>query len=87
MQILDKWAERIHEVTERCPWFQDNPEKYDYSFNLFRIHVMFSMLSVHHGFHYNAARIESTKTEKEARFRAAELVHLCLCYLLLLGGA
>lgn len=72
LKTLDRWAEAIYKITQGCPWFLDNPEKYDGSFNLFRIHVMFAVLQLHHGFHYRADRIGRPETE-EARLRAEEL--------------
>lgn len=51
--LLDRWAEQVYEKTQRCPWFLDNPEKYNYSFNLFCIHVMVSVLQRDFGVHYN----------------------------------
>jgi hypothetical protein len=50
---LDSWAEQVHYWTQRCTWFKEKPEKYDYSYNLFRIHVMVSLLQKHFGVFYN----------------------------------
>jgi hypothetical protein len=59
---LDRWAEKIRDATQRCPWFQNNPEKYDGSVSLFRIHVMVSVLQRDCGVRYNPERIPEEAT-------------------------
>jgi hypothetical protein len=53
LRLLDRWAEQVYDKTQRCRWFLERPEKYNYSFNLFRIHVMISVLQRDFGVHYN----------------------------------
>lgn len=53
LDILDRAAEQVEYNTQRCRWFKDRPEKYDYSFNLFRVHVLYSILRRDFGFYYN----------------------------------
>ncbi len=64
LDILDRAAEQVEYNTLRCPWFLDNPEKYGYSFNLFRIHVMTSVLKRDFGFKYNQACISKDTTPR-----------------------
>ena len=64
LDILDRAAERVEYNTQRCPWFLDHPEKYSYSFNLFRIHVMTSVLSRDFGFTYNQACLAEDSTPR-----------------------
>ena len=64
LNLLDRAAEQVEYNTKRCRWFLDRPEKYDYSFNLFRIHVMYSVLSRDFGFFYNLACREEQTTPR-----------------------
>ena len=61
LKTLDHAAEQVEYNTQRCLWFKQRPEEYDYSFNLFRIHVLYSILRRDFGFFYNlACRSEDT---------------------------
>ena len=64
LDILDRAAELVEYNTQRCPWFLQNPEKYDNSFNLFRIHVMNSVLERDFGLYYNPDCIPEDTTPR-----------------------
>ena len=64
LKLLDRWAERVFDLTQRSPWFLQNPAKYDNSFNLFRIHVLFSVLSREFGFYYSPNCIPENATPR-----------------------
>jgi len=72
LRTLDSWAKQIAKATKRCQWFRQNPQKYKGSFNLFRVHVMISVLSVRFGFRYKPEMIYYNEN-KETFFRAEEL--------------
>ena len=64
LDILDRAAEQVEYNTQRCPWFLNHPKKYGHSFNLFRIHVMTSVLKRDFGFKYNPDCISEDTTPR-----------------------
>lgn len=62
LDIVDRAAEQVEYNTQRCRWFKDRPQKYNYSFNLFRIHVMVSVLQRNFGVYYNPRCIPEDST-------------------------
>lgn len=62
LDILDRAAEQVEYNTQRCRWFKDHPQKYNHSFNLFRIHVMVSVLQRDFGVYYNPRCIPEDST-------------------------